>query len=188
MNREYGTYYKKCRENAGYTQEQAAELLDISIHTLSNYEADKEKRFTVPSDEMVDCMATVYDTPLLAMWHLQTHNPLGRYFPEVQPLQSTNDMGFQTMLTANDFAKAEELFCKIMADGRITPDEEEDFARYCTIMDRGAERAFTINFHIKHVGTAEICTQNEMSHDRGKEAGAVGQQWTARYARRDRGA
>lgn len=152
---EHGNYYKKCRQYAGLTQEVAAELLGMSVRQLSNYESDEPDLFVVPPDHRVDKMAEVYDTPLLAMWHLQKHNPLGRYFPEVQPLQSVHDMGFQTTLAVNDISKAEDIFCGIMEDGKITPDEADEYERYKHIVKRGMERMFTIHFHLLHSGAMD---------------------------------
>ena len=41
------TIYKICREQAGYTQEQAAELLHISVRMLCRYESGEA---VVPND------------------------------------------------------------------------------------------------------------------------------------------
>ena len=41
------TIYKICREQAGYTQERAAELLSCSVRQLSRYEAGEAQ---VPDD------------------------------------------------------------------------------------------------------------------------------------------
>ena len=54
-------YYKECRESAKLSQEQAAELLHISVRSLSDYENGK----TVPADDIVECMVDIYHTRLL---------------------------------------------------------------------------------------------------------------------------
>lgn len=72
--------YKKARMEAGYTQEQAAEVLGISVESLKAYETGL--RF--PPNAMAAEMAETYDAPWLAVVHLQaTSGDLG-VLPEVQ--------------------------------------------------------------------------------------------------------
>ena len=54
-------YYKISRETAGYTQEQAAERLDISVRSLSAYENDE----IIPPDDLVEKMVKLYNTKIL---------------------------------------------------------------------------------------------------------------------------
>ena len=41
MIKDFGLLLIKARKSAGYTQEQASELLDISVRTLAKYEANQ---------------------------------------------------------------------------------------------------------------------------------------------------
>ena len=52
------TIYKICREQAGYTQERAAELLNCSVRQLARYEAGVKR----PSVENLTKLADVLET------------------------------------------------------------------------------------------------------------------------------
>lgn len=62
-----GTIYKRCREAAGMTQEQAAEALSCSVRSLARYETGEQKT----PDDIACQMAEVYDSPHLAVQHLR---------------------------------------------------------------------------------------------------------------------
>lgn len=61
------TIYKICREQAGYTQEQAAELLNVSVRMLCRYESGES---IVPND-VADQMVRLYNDNYLAVAHLR---------------------------------------------------------------------------------------------------------------------
>jgi len=120
--------YKLCRENAGFTQEHAAELLHISVRTLSDYENGHAK---VP-DDVVDAMAGHYHSPLLAWWHLKNHSVLGKYLPEVSMPETIGDMAFQAILAQDDLAPTIEavknLAKQILVDGEWCADKMQDLS------------------------------------------------------------
>ena len=90
MSNECENLYKTCRVSAGFTQEEAAELLAVAPRTLSDYERDQAR---VP-DDTVARMAEVYNAPLIAYYHLRRFSPLGKYLPELQEPQTHGDMAF----------------------------------------------------------------------------------------------
>lgn len=59
--------YQTCREQAGYTQERAAEGLNCSVRQLARYEAGEAP---VP-DDIAYQMVVLYDSQLLAVQHLR---------------------------------------------------------------------------------------------------------------------
>ena len=61
------TIYKICREQAGYTQERAAELLSCSVRQLARYEAGEVQ---VP-DDLAYAMVRLYNSQYLAVEHLR---------------------------------------------------------------------------------------------------------------------
>lgn len=61
------TTYKICREQAGYTQERAAELLPCSVRALARYESGEVR---VP-DDMAYRMVRLYNSQFLAAEHLR---------------------------------------------------------------------------------------------------------------------
>lgn len=61
------TIYKICREQAGYIQERAAELLPCSVRQLARYESGEAP---VP-DDMAYRMVRLYNSQFLAVEHLR---------------------------------------------------------------------------------------------------------------------
>lgn len=74
------TIYKICREQAGYTQEQAAELMHISVRMLCRYESGE----TVVPNDVADSMVRLYNDNFLAVEHLrQSSEAAARILPAV---------------------------------------------------------------------------------------------------------
>jgi len=72
--------YKAARLSAGFTQEQAAELLNVSVRSLVDYESGK----TVPHDDIVCSMVEIYKSKILAYMHLKVSTEVGRrYLPDI---------------------------------------------------------------------------------------------------------
>lgn len=67
MENECRSIYKVARLKAGITQEVASELLHISMKSISDYERGK----TIPPDDVVCNMVTLYQAPWLAYVHLK---------------------------------------------------------------------------------------------------------------------
>jgi len=76
MQNECMNIYKSARQNAGLTQEKAAEQLYISVRSLAEYEAGR----TTPPDDVVCRMVEVYRTKYLAYLHLKNSTEVGRRF------------------------------------------------------------------------------------------------------------
>lgn len=115
-------YYKTCRESAGIKQEDAANMLNVSCRTLSDYENGKAR---VP-DDIVDSMAELYRSPLLAWWHLKHNSILGKYLPDVFEPKTEVDMVFQGILAKDKLSPVVDGLKEIMADGVIDELEEDD--------------------------------------------------------------
>lgn len=76
-----GNIYKIARQSAGMTQEQAAELLHLSVRSLSDYEGNR----TIPGCDTVCGMIELYDAGWLAYEHLRQSSEVGRrYLPDIQ--------------------------------------------------------------------------------------------------------
>lgn len=72
--------YKNARKSAGMTQEKAAQLLNVSVDSLRDYEQSQRP---VPSD-VASAMCDVYQAPYLAVQHLRRSSELGkRVVPEI---------------------------------------------------------------------------------------------------------
>lgn len=119
MSKTSENYYKKCRDTAGLTREEAAYQLNISSRTLFDYETYVR---AVP-DDVVYTMCSIYRAPLLAWLHLKNTSKLGSLLPEVVMPQSGGDMVFQLLLSDDELDKAIENSKAVFADGQITKDE-----------------------------------------------------------------
>lgn len=117
-------YYKECRENANLSQEQAAELLHISVRSLSDYENGK----TIPFDDVVESMVDIYHTRLLGWIHLRNTSSLAmKCIPEVQEPRSEADILLQVIFSEDDVLDIKKRMKEILKDGKITEDEIGDF-------------------------------------------------------------
>lgn len=73
--------YKIARKAAGMTQEQAAELLHISVRSLAEYEAGR----TIPPDDVVCSMIDIYEAVWLGYEHLKRSTEVGKkYLPDLE--------------------------------------------------------------------------------------------------------
>ena len=80
MSEEHRNIYKICRKVAGFTQEAAAERLDISVESIRAYETGQR----IPSNEVVEGMSILYNDLRLPFKHLRETNALyGRIVPQV---------------------------------------------------------------------------------------------------------
>lgn len=79
MKKRCRNIYRIARKSAGLTQEEAAELLNVSPRTLSDYESGK----SVPPDDVVCRMIEVYKADWLAYKHLKQTEIGNRYLPNI---------------------------------------------------------------------------------------------------------
>jgi len=106
-------YYKECRENANLSQEQAAELLHISVRSLSDYENGK----TIPFDDVVESMVDIYHTRLLGWIHLRNTSSLAmKCIPEVQEPRSEADILLQVIFSEDDILDIKKRMKEILKD------------------------------------------------------------------------
>lgn len=148
MSNECENLYKICRTSAGLTQEQAAELLAVSQRTLSEYENGRAR---VP-DDIVAAMVEVYNSPLIAYYHLKHFSPLGRYLPDIQEPQTNGDMAFQTIIARDELDPAVECIKKIVADGIIDRDEGGMFAEFVKTMRKVNGKIFSVVAYAEKIG------------------------------------
>ena len=79
MSGEYPNLYQKARKTTCFTQEQAAERLELSTESLKQYELGKR----VPPDAVVHRMVDLYGTSWLALEHRKATDTLG-VLPELE--------------------------------------------------------------------------------------------------------
>mgnify|MGYP000755230776 CR=1 FL=1 len=119
--------YKKARMAAGITQERAAELLDISVRSLADYESGVR----VPQCDVVDGMVTVYNSQLLAVQHVRMEGQAIRdILPEVRAMRLPEAV--LTLVHGMYEFYGDHLDRELIdmaRDGVISEDEEERFER-----------------------------------------------------------
>lgn len=116
-----GNIYKAARKSAGLTQEQAAELLHISVRSLAEYEAGR----TIPPDDVVCRMIEVYGAEWLGYEHLKHSTEVGRrYLPDLE----LTDLAKSVLRLQKEVADVETIkpkMVEVACDGEVHPHEEE---------------------------------------------------------------
>lgn len=117
--------YQTCREQAGYTQERAAEGLNCSVRQLARYEAGEAP---VP-DDIAYQMVVLYDSQLLAVQHLRL---VSQVAAEILPPVTVLDLPRAAIRIINlvrKFAERhrERELLDIAEDGVISPEERPLF-------------------------------------------------------------
>lgn len=131
--------------NAGLTQELAAELLHISIRTLSDY----ENGHTQVADDIVAAMADLYNSPILAWWHLRETSVLGKFLPEIITPQTNGDMAFQVILAQDELAAAVTGIKQIMSDGEISSGEKVTYRECIELIKNANGKLFSVIAYAK---------------------------------------
>ena len=116
-----GAIYKTCREQAGYTQGRAAELLNCSVRQLARYEAGEVQ---VP-DDLAYATVRLYNSQDLAVEHLRRVSQLAAsIIPAVEPV-TLQTAAMRLYNTVMDFVEAhpDRKLLRIAEDGTITAEE-----------------------------------------------------------------
>lgn len=119
------TIYKTCREAAGYTQEKAAELLNISVRHLARIESGEQ----LPPDDIAYSMVMLYDSQYLAVQHLRRASQLAA---SILPPVERITLQTATIRLYNSFARwadkrRDRQLMEIAEDGLIDDDERPIF-------------------------------------------------------------
>ena len=119
MKRTCGNIYKTARKAAGLTQEQAAELLHVSVRSLTEYEAGR----TIPPDDVVCRMVEVYNTRYLAYLHLKNSTEVGRRFlPELHLVDLPMSV-LKLQKEVDDVTSIRRDIVEVVCDGKIDKEE-----------------------------------------------------------------
>ncbi|ABB14410.1 helix-turn-helix domain-containing protein [Carboxydothermus hydrogenoformans] len=142
MKGDCSNIYKIARKNAGLTQEEAAEMLYVSVRSLADYESGK----TIPPDDVVERMIEIYDAKYLAYMHLKNSTKIGRrYLPDI----SLNDISravLKLQKELNDVEKINPEIIEIICDGEIDEDEKPRWQRITKEINEMAGAALTVVF------------------------------------------
>ncbi len=105
-----------------FSKEGAAELLGVSVSTLSDYELGLTK--IIPPDMIVK-MSCLYNAPELENYYCTEMCPLGCEMPKVN-VDDLDRIAIKALASFRKINETKELLLDITEDGVISDDEKED--------------------------------------------------------------
>lgn len=141
MNTVFGRACKVARRNAGLSQEQAAELLNISSRSLAYYECGRQ----VP-DETVAKMCTIYNTPVLGYVYLSIMSEVGRKILPTMTMAGISSSALRLRVNMKKAADLQSKLDEVCCDDRIDKDEEADFFECLAALDDLIASALSVKF------------------------------------------
>ena len=131
--RENKNVYQITREELGLTREEADELLDgISDDRIAKIESGKFE----PHPDEIMIMAHGYKKPELALNYCSSECPIGqKYIPEIKPAE-LSQIVLEILDSSNALSAERDRLISITVDGKITPDEYEDYDRIQNTLKR----------------------------------------------------
>lgn len=142
MSQEYRNIYQIARESTGYTQEKAAELIDVSVESVRAYETGRR----IPPDSAVIRMIEIYGTQYLAYQHLKTSAEIGqKYLPDID-LRDLPSAILRLQKEVTDFLKIRDDLIDITCDGVITADEMPRYKAILKELDDIVEAIMALKF------------------------------------------
>lgn len=117
--------YKTARRAAGYTQEAAAEMMNLSVESLRAYETNRR----IPAGDVVLQMVICYNAQRLAVQHLQETSALfNNVIPllEERTILETAVRIYNRMRRFQDAGRLDQLLA-IAEDGVVDEDERSEF-------------------------------------------------------------
>ena len=141
MPEDYSNIYKIARRAAGFTQESAAEQLEISVDSVRAYETSQR----LPPSEIVERMVVCFHAPQLAYQHLHETNALiSRVIPQLEQ-RSILEVAIRIYNRMRYFSQNAclERLLTIAEDGRIDdterPELDEIIEELRSIIQSGLE-------------------------------------------------
>lgn len=128
-----------------FSKEGAAELLGVSVSTLSDYELGITK--SVPPD-MVLKMADLYNAPELRNYYCREMCPLGGDTPILE-LEDLDRITVKAVAGLRKAADAKESLLDIAADGVITDDEKPTLKKILATLEELEQIAQSMKLWVK---------------------------------------
>lgn len=124
--------YQISRENAGLTREKAEAVMDyINADRIVRIENGSP----VQPDEVLT-MAKCYKQPELSNYYCSHECPIGQqYIPEIK-IKDLSQIVLETVTTLNSLEMEKNRLMEIAVDGKISPDELEDFKKISEKLSR----------------------------------------------------
>ena len=133
--------YKTARRMAGLTQERAAVLLNVSVDSLRDYEADLRP---VPND-IAFAMCSIYNANYLAIEHLRMSSIGRAALPEFK-LCDLPVAVLGLLDAVQKFVDKNPEMIGITADGIISPEEQSEWNQILTLADNLQSALLTVKF------------------------------------------
>lgn len=149
--RENKNIYQVSRENAGLSREAAAEKLQfISSDRIEKIEYETSS----PHPDEVLAMADCYRNPSLCNYYCSHECPIGQeYVPEVQ-VKDLSRITLEVLAGLNSLEKERDRLVEITVDGRISPEEMQDFLRIQESLERMALTVDSLRLWADHAVAA----------------------------------
>lgn len=125
MQSDYRNIYQDARRTAGLTQERWAELLGISVDAVRQYESDR----ITPSDEVALRMAEAAGQQIICYWHLLHKSRVAAELLPDLDRRKLPEAVLTLLVTTQKFENdGMRALTRIAADGKISPEEREEYA------------------------------------------------------------
>lgn len=133
------TPYRECRKQAAIyndalgSMERAAEMLGVSVNTLSNYELG----VTVPPVDIIIVMADLYRAPQLKTMYCKNECLIGRCMPVAVEAGSIDNIVIRIIKQFKE-SRIEGLKDKLIGiaeDGKVSEEEEKELNEICQELD-----------------------------------------------------
>ena len=143
--RENKTAYQIAREKRGLTIEKAGELMD---GITSDRIAKLENGSVHVQPEDVVLMAECYRAPELCN-HYCTHEcAIGEKTVEEIEIKSLSQIAIETLNSLNKMTRLKDRLLEIVEDGRVRPDESDDFLIIKSTLDKIAASVNTLQLWV----------------------------------------
>lgn len=143
MQSDYRNIYQDARRTAGLTQERWAELLGISVDAVRQYETDR----ITPSDEVALRMAEAAGQQIICYWHLLHKSRVAAELLPDLDRRKLPEAVLTLLVTAQKFENdGMRALTRIAADGKISPEEREEYGTALEQLRALIRAAFGIEF------------------------------------------
>jgi len=125
--------YQLTREDCGYTREKASDL--IGFMSADRIEKIENAKVNIQPEDVL-ALAECYKAPKLCNNYCSKECPIGReYVPELQP-KTLSQIAIETLNALNKMDHEKNRLIEIVEDGKINPDEYDDFIVIKKILDK----------------------------------------------------
>ncbi len=131
--KENKSIYQQTREELNLTREKAAEL--IPGFSPERIEKIENGRVQIQPDDVM-LMAEYYKAPILCSHYCANECPIGQVHALRPEPKELAQIAVETLNALNQMNRSKDRLLEIVEDGRVRPDEYEDFAGIKQVLDR----------------------------------------------------